>query len=282
MSITSDLIAMMEVVETRLELPFIEMVYIPPVRAIKPEQGEFGFILLNDGSAGFFYVLLGDTLERLNDDIRANAFAGMNPITLVNGLASSDELDRTFAMAAVNAISQHVFRRANYSLNTAANSMAAMGFSENDHVGMVGFFPSLVERLREKNIRLTVLELREHLLQQDERFEVTMDVQNLQHCNKVLCTASTLLNDSLPDVLKHCAAAERVAIIGPTASCLPDPLFERGVDIIGASTVVEVNTLMERSGDNQSWGNAVQKYVIEHHAYPGYEKLLDRLLSNSP
>lgn len=281
MSIPSDLIAMMEVVDARVDLPFIEAVYIPPIRDIKPEQGEFGFILLNDGSAGFFYVLLGDTLERLNNDIRANAFSGMNPVTLVNGLASSNDLDRTFAMAAVNAISQHIFRRADYSLNTATNSMAAMDFSENDHIGMVGFFPSLVNRLREKNIRLTVLELREHLMQHEERFEVTSNPEKLQDCNKVLCTASTLLNDSLTDVLKHCVNAEKIAVIGPTASCLPDPLFKRGVDIIGASTVVDVNTLMERSGDNQDWGESVQKYVIEKQAYPGYETLLDQILSNN-
>ncbi len=281
MSITGDLIATMEAVENRLELPFIESVYIPPVRAIKPEQGEFGFILLNDGSAGFFYVLLGDTLERLNDDIRANAFAGMNPATLVNGLASGDNLDRAFAMAAVNAISQHIFRRADYSLDTAGNSMAAMNFNEQDHIGMVGFFPSLVERLREQNIRLTVLELREHLLEKEDKFQVTLDPQHLQHCNKVLCTASTLLNDSLPDVLKHCTAAEKIAVIGPTASCLPDPLFKRGVDIIGASTVVDVNTLMERGSVNQSWGDSVQKYIIEKQAYPGYENLLDKILLNN-
>lgn len=281
MSITSDLIAMMGVVDARVDLPFIEAVYIPPIRDIKPEQGEFGFILLNDGSAGFFYVLLGDTLERLNNDIRANAFSGMNPVTLVNGLASSNDLDRTFAMAAVNAISQHVFRRAEYLLDTASNSMAALNFNDQDHIGMVGFFPSLVNRLREKNVRLTVLELRERLLQHDERFEVTLNPETLQDCNKVLCTASTLLNDSLTDVLTHCANAEKIAVIGPTASCLPDSLFKRGVDIIGASTVVDANTLMERSGVNQNWGESVQKYVIEKQAYPGYETLLDKILSNN-
>ncbi len=280
MSITTDLITVTEVIDARLSLPVVEAVHIPPIRETRPEQGEFGFVLLNDGSVGFFYVLLGDTLERLNDDIRANAFAGLNPVTLVNGLVSSDELDRAFAMAAVNAISQHVFRLASFPLDTATNSMAALDFSLQDHVGMIGFFPSLVERLRNQQIHLTVLELREHLLQKEEQFEVTLNLEHLQQCNKILCTASTLLNDSLPDVLKHCTKAEIIAVIGPTAGCLPDPLFQRGVGIVGASAAVDVNVLMQRNRENLVWGDAVKKYVIEKDQYPGYEVLLNKISSN--
>jgi uncharacterized protein (DUF4213/DUF364 family) len=90
----------------------------------------------------------------------------------------------------------------------------------------------------------------------------------------VLVTGSTLMNDTLDGVLACCDKNARVALIGPTAACLPDPLFERGVDVVGSSTVLNLARLRPRLEMGESWGSAVTKYCICREDYPGIHHLL--------
>ncbi len=82
------------------------------------------------------------------------------------------------------------------------------------------------------------------------------------------------MNASLETVLGHCGADAQVAVIGPTAGCVPDPLFRRGVDRVGASSVVDLELLLARARADEPWGDSVRKYVIGARDYPGYEALL--------
>jgi uncharacterized protein (DUF4213/DUF364 family) len=63
------------------------------------------------------------------------------------------------------------------------------------------------------------------LIQKYPELPVTLDVTELSTCNKILCTSTTILNNSLEEILNHCAPDALVSIIGPTAGYFPDPLF---------------------------------------------------------
>ena len=274
LSIASDLIQIMNEIGARIAIPPIRRVFVAPTPE-RPACEEFGLLVLEDGSTGLFYLLLGDTWERMQAQLRLKSMFRRHPLELIGDLESSDELARTLAMAAVNAVSQHLFQRSGYPLESAADSLGAFNFGSYDHVGMVGYFPSLVTRLREQGTRLTVVELKSELVETADSFQVTLDPAALSACNKVLCTAATLLNSSLESVLGHCRNDAEVAVIGPTAGCLPDPLFCRGVDRVGAAAVVNPDILLARVAASEPWGNAVCKYMIENQGYPGYAALLD-------
>ncbi len=134
---------------------------------------------------------------------------------------------------------------------------------------MIGFFPSLVRRLREQNIRVSVIEKKSHLVQSDELVNVTLDTSELLTCNKILSTASTLLNDSIDEILEYTKSAEVVVIVGPTAGFFPDPLFKRGVSAVGGSMIVDVNLAISRLSSEQGLGDSARKYVIKKKNYPG-------------
>jgi len=89
-----------------------------------------------------------------------------------------------------------------------------------------------------------------------------------------LSTASTLLNDSLDDILAHCTAAEVLVVVGPTAGFLPDPLFSRGVSAVGGSEIVDVALATERISRKQGLGDAARKYLLRAQGYPGAAALL--------
>ncbi|RIK19883.1 MAG: hypothetical protein DCC52_14865 [Chloroflexi bacterium] len=75
-------------------------------------------------------------------------------------------------------------------------------------------------------------------------------------------------------VLFACRNAHHFAIVGPTAGCVPDPLFARGVDALGGRRVVAREPLLETFCRGAKWGAYTAKYVITRENYPGIERLL--------
>lgn len=51
----------------------------------------------------------------------------------------------------------------------------------------------------------------------------------LPEADVVLITGSTLVNKSIDSLLELCEDSREVILIGPTASLVPDPLFNRGI-----------------------------------------------------
>jgi uncharacterized protein (DUF4213/DUF364 family) len=276
LSIASDFVSITADIARRITMPSIRQVYIPEGGPNPVRGAVFGLIALADDSTGFFFLRLGDTLERLKAEIDLRHLAGRNPMELATWFDSDDEVRKPLGLGAINAISQHVFRVADYRLDAATNTMGALAFTPTDHVGMVGFFPSLVGRLRKQGVPLTVIEKKPELVQKEPHYEVTLDPSALRACNNILCTGSTLLNDTLDEILTHCRSADHVAIIGPSAGCLPDPLFARGIDIIGSAVVTDLTTLLYQVRHNQPWGQAVGKYSIRKTNYPGLAALQER------
>jgi uncharacterized protein (DUF4213/DUF364 family) len=274
--VAASLLACVYRAAARLELPPVAHLHLPEQREKPGMESEFGLVVLDDGSAGLFFALLGDTLHRLHSELQHADTAGRSPLALARGIVDDDPVTRAVALGAISAISQHLFARVGYEPPDARNAMGGTGFTPGDHVGMVGLFPSLARRLREQGIPLTVLELRAEKVSREPGFEVTLDPGRLRGCNRILCTASTLINGTLDSVLASVADAEHVALIGPSASCFPDPLFARGIRAVGGARVVDSAALAQRLAQGEAWGNAVRRYVIEADAYPGLDTLLEQ------
>jgi uncharacterized protein (DUF4213/DUF364 family) len=231
---------------------------------------------LADGSIGFSYALLEAAEPRLRAYPDAAAFAGMEAVVLARAFAGKDPAAKALGFAAVNALSQHLFSRARWLPTAAGDSLGEVEPKRGEHIGMIGLFRPLVARVSEAGARLTVLELKPELAGEHEGFRVTLDPADLASCDKVVSTCSVMLNDTLDDVLAACRHARYFAMIGPTAGCLPDPLFARGVDAIGGRRVVDPAGFREAFRNGGKWGPFATKYVITRQAYPGVDALLDR------
>ena len=181
-------------------------------------------------------------------------------------------------LAAINAISQHLFRRARFAPDYATNSFASLNLGPGDHLGMIGFFGPLVDRCRDRGVALTVLELDEALVQRGPGLEVTLDPGKLSTCDKIVSTSTVLLNGTPDDVLAQAAHAKAFVLVGPSAGCVPDPLFARGVSTVGGAEVTDPDAFMDVCGALQPWGGGTtKKYCIQRNmSYPGFAALLER------
>jgi uncharacterized protein (DUF4213/DUF364 family) len=257
-------------------IPRVRALHLPPTPWDGTKDGEFGALELDDGSLGLSYVLLDGALEALVAGTHGERLLGADALEVARWWAAGDGVRRTIGFAAVNALTRHLFDCAGYAPPDAADSIGGLDPQPGEHIGMVGFFPPLVKQVTARGARLTVLELKSELAGERDGFHITLDPAALQACDKVLSTSTVLLNDTLDAVLAHCRRARAFAMIGPGASCLPDPLFARGVTLMGGAWIEDAEGFKRALAAGAPWGRHARKFALERAIYPGLDALIKR------
>lgn len=240
--------------------PRVRALHLPPQPWNGSKDAEFGALELDDGALGLSYLLLDDTLAALS--ARTQPLQGSDALALARLWRDGQGPERALGFAAVNALSRHLFDRAGYVPPPATDSIGGLAPQAGEHLGMVGLFPPLLKQVTAHGARLTILELRADLAEKYPDHTVTLDPAALQACDKVLCTSTVLLNDTLDDVLAQCRRARAIAMIGPGAGCLPDALFERGVTTLGGSWITDRDGFVDALRAGQPWGGFAFKFAL--------------------
>jgi hypothetical protein len=238
--------------------PRVRALHLPPQPWTGGKAAEFAAVELDSGAVGLGYVLLDDTLAALAG-IDGQRLAGSDALALAGRGRDGQGAERLLGFATLNALARQVLQQEGRVPGDAPDSIGGLDPQPGDHVGMVGFFPPLVQPVAASGARLTVVELRAELAGAHPGFQITLDPAALQGCNKVLMTSTVLLNDSLDRMLAQCTAAQRVVMIGPGAGVLPEPLFARGVGAVGGVWVVDGPALCAAVRSGAPWGQHVRK-----------------------
>jgi len=273
MGIAAEYLRLMETAAQRLTLPEIESVHVAKYQDDPDKSSKFGALVLADGTVGLTYTGLDDALLTLQDPSLSEPLLGASPLQAARLFTGESAWQRSLGMAGINAISQLVLKRCGVALPGAGHTMDYLDLLPGDHVGMVGYFPPLVDSIRALSLPLTVVELDERLWRRTGTFEVTEDAAKLQHCSKIVCTGTVLVNHTADTVLQHCTRAETVLIAGPTVGCLPDPLLARGVDLVGGCHVTDTREFLERWRTQTKWRKSTQRYLLDRN----HAGLLDEL-----
>ncbi len=279
MTLANEFIEIIQQISDTIDIPLIQEVYIPNQDEIEKNARKlnFGAIKLEDGTVGIVYISLSPQIKEIGAVTDLTKFIGMNLIDLAKEFKSSDNFQKTLGLGAINAISQYIFRKSDFSFDFTTDSLGLLDFNRADKPGMVGFFPPLVAHIKKMGLQLIIIEKKANLVQKTNNWEVTLDPTRLETCNKVLITSTTILNESLDQILKYCSQAEKISIIGPTAGFFPDPLFSKGINIVGGTYIHNPNLFMELISENKRWGPSTKKYCIQKKNYPGITALLNRI-----
>jgi uncharacterized protein (DUF4213/DUF364 family) len=127
----------------------------------------------------------------------------------------------------------------------------------------------MVKTIEKAGAELVIIEKKEKLIQKFPNLPISLDPGKLNTCNKILCTSTTILNNTLDEILAHCSPDAFVSIIGPTAGYLPDPLFARGVDVVGGRVVKDGAQFLQKLAEKKRWGDATQRTCFQKATYTG-------------
>ncbi len=270
MRIKAEFRKMIENLAERFAPPPIADVFFPPFhKGGQPKDAQFMGISLEGGATGISFLLLSDECMGEYAALQPSSFVGRDPQGLALEFGSDDPVREMIALGAMNAICQHVMRETAFQVESAPDPLGLLSVASGDRIGMVGLFVGLTKAIKKAGAELVVIEKKEKLIDKFPDLPITTDPSRLKTCNKVLCTGTTLLNNSLDEILSHCSPDAFVSIIGPTAGYFPDPLFARGVDVVGGRVVTNSEAFLQRLAERKRWGDATQTTCFRKETYPG-------------
>ncbi len=276
MSFALEYLAQLQAFAALGPLPRIRALHLPTIQTAPDNRGEFCALELEDGSLGLSYVLLDDTLEKLHEGLDSFGLCGADALQVAGRYARDKGIWKTIGFATANALSRCLFDRAGFRPENSADSIGQMNPQPGEHLGMIGLFRPLLGRIVASGVRLTVLELKAGLVGEHDGYRVTLDAGQLADCAKVLSTSTLLLNDTLDLVAGYCRNARWFAMIGPSAGCLPDALFARGVTLVGGSWINDRRGFIAALESGASHSEFTSKFAVTPDSYPGFAALLAR------
>lgn len=278
MNFASDYLAQLNAFAALGPLPRVRALHLPPTPAANPDanKGEFCALELDDGSLGLSYVLLDDTLARLRASGDGLALAGTDAMELANAYTGTDPSAKALGFATANALTCCLYRRAGFIPDASSDSIGQMDPRTGEQIGMIGLFRPLLGRVLASGAKLTVVELKAELAGEADGYRVTLDAAELANCSKVVSTSTLLLNDTLDRMLEHCRPARWFAMVGPSAGCLPDGLFARGVTLVGGNWIKDGAGFVDALKRGESTSPFSVKSALTRDNYPGFPTLLTR------
>ena len=276
-SISRDYLRNGELIAEALGRPATVGLYLPAPVPDETYRDEFGFVFLPDGSVGPFYVSMGNILQTLWRRHPDPANCHLDTMTVLQEFAGSDLAGRALAVGTYNALSASLYRSSGFEPPDRKPNSGLSETAQRSLVGMVGYFCPLVDRLTAGGHKVLVLERSPERIPERDAVSVTTEPGDLRHCSMVVCTASTLINDSLEEILEATDGKSDLELIGPSGSGAPDPLLTRGVAGVGGILFADHSQLTRQLDLGESWGSAGRKYQLDRASYPGLRQLLRRL-----
>jgi len=270
MTIYQDFQKIVKQIAIKYSIPTISDVYFPPFfKGGQPKEYEFIAIKLEGGACGISFVLLADEEVKNYELLARSNFLSADPVALAEDFGSQDPVKNMVGLAALNAICQHVMKSSQDLLDVSSDSLGLLNIEKGQKIGMVGLFRPLLKRVESLGADLIILEQKEALIKKYPQYNITLDPTLLKDCDSVLCTSTTVYNNTLDSVLKHCAPDAFISVIGPTAGYFPDPLFSRGVDVVGGTFIQDSDAFMQHLRDQTRWGKSTVKFCFEKAKYKG-------------
>lgn len=202
-------------------------------------------VKLNSGHAGVCHTLLAEmNIQHCGVMEKAGSFAGSQAINIAKLATSLNLGERILGVAAMNALSQIIFERnpEKYRIKEG-NIINEVKIKQSDTVAMVGYIRPFKPLIESKTSKLYILERNPMLDEGVLPYVACEDI--LPKADVVIITGSAIANGTLDRVLELSQNAREIAVSGPSASFIPDPLFRRKVKFVGGIQATDPDMMLK-------------------------------------
>ena len=115
---------------------------------------------------------------------------------------------------------------------------------------------------------ITIVEKNQKKIEFGDNLKIKRSIDELNekelNSDVLFCTGTTLINNSIEEILRvFRKTANYIILIGPTASMIPDVLFDNGVDIVGGIKIFDTNAtlkIIQEGGGTKIFNQYGKKY----------------------
>jgi len=197
---------------------------------------------------------------------------GRPAFDLVREALGENGIRRAVGIAAMNALADTCWRRRPHpdtELCLDVDAFDATEIRAGDRVVVVGAFVPFLRELKRRHQPYLVLEQDSATLKPDELpfFRPAEEAATVvPEADVLLITGTTLINDTLEQLLRMARPEARVTMVGPTVSMLPDAFLRRGADILGTVRITGPDAFLDMLSEGGSgyhfFGRTAQKVVL--------------------
>ena len=198
------------------------------------------------------------------------------PVTDLMEYALDDNVLRTaVGIATINALSAILLEddHCPYKPSAFGNALDLIQITGEDTVVMVGAFPPFIKRIQEITKKLFVIEKNPQAVGKGDAVQIEPEArlqELIPQGNILIITGVTLVNHTLEPILKLARNARDIVVVGPTASVYPEPLFKRGVTVLGGVQVTDASKMIHLIGEAGSgydfFEQCAEKIIIRNEA----------------
>lgn len=188
------------------------------------------------------------SVGRIFDPVRVR---GKSVSSMLSSVNSPEPIKTAVAIATLNAVTATCWNKGltgGYSITTGMDAQDVVRMPVEASVAVVGAFVPTLRALKKRGGEWWVIEQDPRTLREDELSHYVppeRSEETIHSADVLIVTGVTLINHTLEAILGAAASGTEIAVMGPTASLLPEPLFERGVRIVGGVWVKKPDELLD-------------------------------------
>lgn len=181
---------------------------------------------------------------------QAGALEGKTASEILDYAIDTNVLKSAIGVAILNALTQMIIdanKTNDYQIISDEDGFDLLNIRPHETVSLIGAFGPYIRRLKTMGNPFFIVEKRPQALRSDEikyfKPESEM-ISAIERSNVLIITGTAIVNHTIDSVLSFIRDNIRIAIIGPTASTIPNAFFKRGVNIMAGVRITHPDRMI--------------------------------------
>jgi len=217
----------------------------------------FTGVKLSTGHAGCAFTPIGEIPEAVCCSTsaarmpQAGDLEGRSVSEILNYSTDANVLKSAIGIATLNALSQWIVESGNergYEIVKDKDGFDLLEIKPDETVTLTGAFGPYIRRLKMMGNPFYIVEKNPQTLRTDEIKYFKPESEMLSAIEKsdaVIITGTAIVNHTIDGILSFITNGRRTAIIGPTASMIPDAFFERNVNVMAGVRILNPDLMVK-------------------------------------
>ncbi len=217
----------------------------------------FTGVKLSSGHAGCAFTPIGEVPEAVCCPTSAARMPsagnldGKSASEIVPYSLDPNVLKSAIGIATLNGLSQWIIESENpkdYQLVVDKDGFDLLHIQPRETVSLIGAFGPYIRRLKAMGNPFYIIEKNPSALRPEEikYFKPDSELKTaIENSQVVIITGTAIVNHTIDSVLSWISNEKRTAIIGPTASLLPDAFFTKGVRVMAGIRILNSDRMLK-------------------------------------
>lgn len=212
-----------------------------------------------------------------------NKMRGRVAASFLDEVRQDNGIRRAVGIATMNALAALCWDRRPHpevEIQNDADAFDAANIRPGQLVVVVGAFVPFLRELKRRSQPYLILEQDPKTLKVDEMPFYRNALQAsvvVPQADVLLITGTTLLNDTLDDILAWARPDACKVVVGPTVGLVPDPYLRRGCSLLGSIRISDANSFLDILAEGGSgyhfFGQSAHKVVLRSRQHTHLQKL---------